>query len=100
VESRDRQTGEIQFDFGESENLVSLINRSLESGLFNRLPKLIRDRLSREFLSGGDDIGILASGATTLAGDHVIRLGFSGLLEELASALSALECDLVGRHDG
>lgn len=88
----------ITIDCSELQGSVAEIMRLLEPGFPERVPQGFRDSLIALLDSGLPDC-IVADGITAPGtGDHVLRLGIAGKLEELAATARALNIDSASCH--
>lgn len=86
----------IRLDAAEIIRWCEALKSDLEGLTLEDIPEGLREQLFNLADSGFLHSSISVMGSTTIAGDHVIRLGVGGQLESIAAAVRALKANCVG----
>ncbi|WP_299947781.1 hypothetical protein [uncultured Microbulbifer sp.] len=89
----------LRADTSEIDTWLERVTTALDGLALEEIPELLRDKILCLLESGFSDGSVLCLGATSFAGEHVIRLGVSRDLELFAVALCALKRDGITTHN-
>lgn len=86
----------IKVDVTEITHWCETLKENLGGLVLKELPEALRDQLLSLFEGRFLDGSIRTLGSTTIAGNHIVRLGVGGQLESIAAAVRALKANCVG----